>query len=167
MADTRVKDVAHTILSFLEDELAMAGIDVPARSYVSAGEVSHDFGGSNCADQLAVSWTGNFQGLPGQDNTNAPLRCAVPVTATFAIALLRCVPTLDTRGNPPSPTQLSDSGNQIMTDGMTLARVIIDGHLEESILETGCTLLALGAIEPYGPQGGVGGSVVGLMVSLV
>lgn len=167
MADQRLVQVANHVLAELVDRLTIAGIDVPTRRYIHAGEIAHDFAGQDCVEALVVSWGGTFQGQPGAEGGASPMRCAVPTTASYTIALLRCVPTMDSMGNPPSAAQLQDSGEEILTDGMALAVAIIDAQLDGDLVPIPCSLVGLGDVSPVGPQGGVGGSVAQIVVGLV
>lgn len=166
MADARLVTVANHILEVLAADLEAAGIDVPTRRYVTAGEVSHDFAGQRCAEQFAVSWALSFHGVPGNDFSQQAIKCAVPLSAGFTVNLLRCVPNLS-GGKPPTPEDLTASGNQIMLDAMTLPVVIVEAHLQQELVEIGCSLVSMGSVSAYGPQGDVGGTIVELIVGLI
>lgn len=165
--DSRLVSIANHIMAELVDRLSTAGISVPYRRYIHAGEIAHDFAGEECVEALVISWGGSFQGQPGSETSGTPMKCAVPLSAGFTVALLRCVPILDTRGDPPSQAALQDSGVDILTDAMTLPAVIVDAQLDGDLVPIGCSLVGLGDVSPIGPQGGVGGTTVNLLVSLV
>lgn len=168
--DPRLRDTANAILDNLVDALTAAGIDVPERRFVTTGDVAHDFAAQKCAEAFVITWDGNFQGVPGQgagNLTNAPINCAMPLTAQFTLALLRCVPVVKPSGQAPTAAELQASGEQLMLDAMTLPAVIIEEHLAGDLVPGGCTLLALGQMLPIGPLGGVGGVSVTLIVGLI
>lgn len=167
MADNRLVSIANHMLAEIVQRLTAAGIPVPTRRYIHAGEIAHDFAGGDCAEALVVSWGGSFQGQPGAESSGSPMKCAVPLSAGFTIALLRCVPTLNSHGDPPSADALQDAGVDILTDAMTLPAVIVDAQLDGELVPIGCSLVGLGDVSPIGPTGQVGGTVVNLLVSLV
>lgn len=168
--DTRLADTASELLDNLATALTNEGLDVPERQYVHAGQVSYDFTGRNCTDLFVVSWMISAQGEIGV-GIPPVIKCAVPMSARFDIHLIRCVPTLrQTAGKPifPSAEDLHASGEQIMTDAMTLAKVIV-AEATAKTLFSGKEFLTvgIGQVTPYGPQGGAGGTVVTLFANLV
>lgn len=167
MVDTRLVDIANYILAELTSRLTIAGIEVPERSYIHSGEIAHDFAGTDCVSAFVIAFGGMFQGQPGAESGSAPMKCAVPLTAGFTVALLRCVHTLDSSGSAPSESQLQDDGVMILRDSMTLPAVIVDAHLDGDLVPIGCALVGIGDVQPVGPQGGVGGTTVDLVVSLI
>lgn len=170
MADNRLVTVANELLVNIASGLEAEGIDVPQRRFIHSGDIAADFVGEKCADQFIVSWSGSFQGQPpiGSLPVGAPIKCAAPLSASFLVVLLRCVPTLDMRGQPPSAADLQASAEEILTDAMTLPVVIINEQLQQDLIESiGCSLLGIGDVSPFGPQGAVGGTVVQLMMALV
>lgn len=165
--DTRLVDTANHLMNEVVTRLGAEGIDVPGRRYVHVGDIAADFAGTNCTDHLIVAWVGTFHGLPGLELSGQPFQCMVPLTAGYTILLSRCVPILDSRGRPPGADELADSATAIMKDAMTLPKVLIDAHEAGDLVPEGCRLAGIGEIAPYGPQGGVGGHTVGLLVALV
>lgn len=171
MADSRLTDIAQTILDALISELEMAGITVPSRRYIHSGEVAHDFSSENCGEAFIVAWGGSSQGTVVEGQAagilSQVIKCATPMSARFVIVLLRCVPTIDDDGNPPSATSLQESGEQVLADAMTLPAVAIDAHLRNELTGIGCSLAGISQVAPIGPFGAVGGTAMELFVGLV
>jgi hypothetical protein len=171
--DLRLKNAGQDLLDNLAAELVSRGIDVPDdRRYIHSGVIAHDFAGEKCVEAFIVAWTGSSQGELGSptqptQGTPIPIRCSMPLNHTFAIAMLRCVPIVKQSGQPPSADDLQSSGEQILTDAMTLCAAIVDLEAAHSLITT-YEYAQAGIITttPIGPQGGVGGVVVQLAVSL-
>lgn len=172
MSDTRLIDTANSILDFLATKLATSGIDVPQRQYVHAGLIAHDFAGLKCADALIVSWLGTSQGQvgagAGSGIPQAPIKCAMPLSHQYVVSLLRCVPVLQENKAAPSPAALSASATEVMTDAMTMAKVLVEGQLNSGVLPPTQVfgLLGIGEAVPIGPLGGVGGTQMSIWVTL-
>lgn len=170
MADTRLADVAEELLAKLVDLLTAAGIDVPERAFVNAGASAHDFVGANCVDQLILSWNLLSQGEIGVGAPAGAIRCSMPLACSLTIELLRCVPTfVQTAGGKvkaPSESELHDAGVRIMTDAMTLADVVVGAATKKTLFADEFTTVAIGQLNSFGPQGGVGGTVMTLFVNL-
>lgn len=167
MADTRLKDVAHSLFDNIISGLESEGVDVPTRRYTHNGNWAADLAGEDCASAFIVAWTGLLPGLPPAEVAGTAIKCSVPLTASYQIVLLRCVPIVDARGNAPTPTQLIASGDEIQLDGMTLPRVVVDKQLQGALTDIQCGLVGIIGVNPYGPEGGVGGTIVDILVSLV
>lgn len=169
--DVRLTDVAQTLLDNLATRLASDGVSIPTRQYVHSGLIAHDFAGQKCVDAFIVSWTGSSQGDLGSSfqGQPIPIRCSMPLNHTFAVALLRCVPTIKTGGSAPSANELQASGESILDDAMTICAAIVDLANEDELLPQYKDRNAVAIISstPIGPQGGVGGAVVQFAVSLV
>jgi hypothetical protein len=169
--DTRLSDAGHQLLDNLAAELTTRGLDVPDdRRYVHAGIVAHDFAGESCAEAFVVSWVGSSGGElgSGQQGAIVPIRCSMPLNHTFLIAILRCVPVVRADLRPPTQAALDDAGTTILTDAMTMSAAIVDLG-GEGLFDSPQFMHAqvgIANVSPIGPQGGVGGSVVQLVVSL-
>lgn len=170
--DARLTTAANDLLDNLTAALTTAGINVPTRSYVHAGQIAHDFAGANCADAFIVAWDLNAQGQVSVPAVPGFIKCSMPLAAQFTIALLRCVPVFKTGagGKPLAPTEgeLQASGEQIMDDAMTLCATIVDLAAARTLLSAGeSNTIGIGSVAAYGPQGGVGGTIVTLFATLL
>lgn len=149
---TRLHDFATDILTAVEDAFADAGVALPARRYVHHGAVAYD------CDQLVVALERFALGLPGAED-QTPIRCAVARTAIFAVHLLRCVPSSSGSGTAPTPESLDASSLELMVDAWLLLTGVLATY-GAGELSTRCDSLAIIGLDPYGPQGGYGGSVL-------
>lgn len=166
--DSRLRDAAQEILDNLAADLTVRGIDVPERQFITTGDVAHDFEGQRCAEAFVVTWNGTFQGIVSQETGNlsdAPILCSMPLTAQFTIALLRCVPIVKASGQAPTAAELQASGETLMLDAMTLPVSVVDLQGEGNLV-TDADLLGITAVQPIGPDGGVGGVALSLVVTL-
>lgn len=168
--DTRLADGAHHILDTLVAQLTLAGVDVPERRYVHTGEIAHDLVGEKCAEAFIVSWDAGFQGQIGFTGTGFPestIRCAMPMSVAFTVALLRCVPTLRSGAKFPSQDDLDAAGTSLMEDAWTIASVIVDSTLNGALTTDHLLEFAIAGMAAVGPQGGVGGVAVNLFANIL
>lgn len=166
--DTRLRNAAQQLLARVAADLTARGIDVPTRRFITTGEIVHDFAGSECSEAFIVTWNGTFQGIVSQETGNlsdAPILCAMPLTAQFTIALLRCVPVVKASGQAPTAADLQTSGVALMLDAMTLPVSVVDLQGKGELVDR-ADLLGISAVQPIGPEGGVGGVALSLVVTL-
>lgn len=169
LPDGRLYTIGKSILDVLSTQLAAAGIDVPERRYVHSGQVAIDFAGTNCAEEFVVTFLQMYSGEPGVggQTISKPVSGGVPLTAVYGVILTRCVPVQNARGIPPDHNDLDASGSQILHDTMSIAHIIADQERMRTLVPDPASLVGFGIVTPYGPEGGVGGSVTQLYVSLV
>lgn len=169
-ADTRLVDIASSLLANLADGLDAEGVAVPSRQYIHSGEVAYDFDGDNCAEQLVVTFTGILQG-PGSSTGYIPgsiIKCAVPLIAQFDVHLVRCVPNINDESiEAPTAQELTDAAVVLLHDSMTLPAVAISKELAGELTEQRCSLKGIGNVAPIGPAGAAGGTVLSIFVELV
>lgn len=129
-----------------------------------------DFTEENCADAFIVTFQGFLQGQQSAQTTNPipglVIKCAVPLVAQFDVILLRCVPSLATGQIAPSAAQLNDAGTDLLTDAMTLTKILIDDGLAGDLISGPCSIQAIGSVLPLGPDGGVGGNLINFFVEM-
>lgn len=167
--DTRILDIATSLLDNLVAGLTDEGIDVPSRQYIHSGEIAYDFVDDDCSEAFVVSFQGILQGtgattaayIPG-----TPIKCAVPLVAQYIVVLLRCVPVITDDGPPPTPADLTAAAQEILTDSMTLPNVAINKDLQGALTEQMCNLKGMGDVVAIGPNGGIGGTQLTLYVEL-
>lgn len=159
MAATDLADLADSILAAVEARHADAGIGLPNRRYTHTGEVAYD------CEQLVVTLTGVFAGLPASPH-NDPVNPVAPISASFEIHVVRCVPTLDQQGNPPSVDRLNASAQEIATDHYVLARGILTSARTGEYGDH-CQAVTIDRVGPADPQGGYGGTIATISVGIV
>lgn len=166
--DSRLRDAAQQLLDNIAADLTTRGIDVPDRQFITSGAIAHDFAGAKCSESFVVAWGGMFPGIVNQGGgnlSNAPILCAMPLSAQFTIALLRCVPVVKASGQAPTAAELQESGEQLLLDSMTLPVSVIDLQTDGTLIDD-ADLLGITSIQPIGPQGGVGGVTLTLVATL-
>lgn len=148
--------VAGDILAAISDAFAMANpaVSLPDRQYVTTGGVAWDIG-TGCDEQLVVTITRIFGGLPGVEQGFGS-RCDVPNTAEFHAQLVRCVPPMGSDGSAPSSAALDASGERLAVDGWLLAHAV-PRFFKCGALLSRCDSLVNGPVVAVGPQGGVAG----------
>lgn len=168
--DDRLVTIASELVTNLSDGLTNAGLTVPSRAYIHSGNWVADFTEENCADAFIVSFQGFLQGQQSSASTNPlpglVIKCAVPLVAQFDVILLRCVPSLTTDAVMPSTAALNQAGTDLLIDAMTLTKILIDDGLAGDLISGPCSIKAIGAVLPVGPEGGVGGNLVNFYVEM-
>ena len=149
MHNNHLAELAQTLLDVTVARFTAAGLDVPERQYIHAGEVAFD------CPQLVVSFNRVYHGLPAAE-VSGEVPCAVFRTAEFQITLNRCVPIFEDDGDPPDPSDLTAAGIEGMVDAWVLQQSLIEAYREGELQEI-CFNLAVGSVVAIGPEGGVGG----------
>lgn len=168
MADTRLVDAGQHILDTLVDGLTAEGIVVPERRFLHTGEIAYDFVGTNCGEAFIVSWAAAFQGGLGEGGEGVnPIRCSMPLSAQFTIALLRCVPTVNSQGKAPTAEALDASGENLMIEAWTLNKVIVEKAVDKTLIQLPIVDAAIGGSLPVGPDAALGGVTVQLFVGIL
>lgn len=148
MANSEIADLADALLAAAVSAYSDAGVTAPDRRYIHAGQVAFD------CEQLVVSTTRVFRGrprLPAAD-VNRP---GDLWSVEFTLNLLRPVPTLTDRGQPPSTAKLQQAGTDLSVDARVLSLGMVP-KLKAAPFD-GCDLVAAGDLIPVGPEGGFGG----------
>lgn len=84
--------------------------------------------------------------------------------AVLSIAILRCVPTIDDNGTPPTPAEHEDAASIILRDERGLRAAILSAYHAGEL--GGCNGLALEAWAAQSDQGGVAGGQIRIRVLL-
>lgn len=151
-------DIATQALDAVVSRFAAEAVALPDRRYVTAGEVALD------CDQVVVEIVRVFTGLPGGEITE-PVSCAVPRSAEMNIWLIRCVPGMSEDGSAPSASALSDSGEELLTDGWILTWGLLQEYRDGNFLSQ-CDKLVIGNLTSVGPEGGFGGWALNIQADL-
>jgi hypothetical protein len=166
MADERLVVAANHIYDTLIGELQAEGIPVPERRFVHVGLIAHDYAGTDCAEFFTLSWTNTFQGHLG-GATEQAIRCTMPLTAQFTVALIRCAPTLSRSGKAPTEAQLHTFAETLMRDAWTLPAVVISSTVQGTLRQNRIDLVGIAGVQSFGPQGGVAGTELTMLATIL
>lgn len=146
------------MLTAIEEVFDDAGVELPDRRYVCDGDVAFD------CEQGVVQITRVFSGTPGAEELS-PLQCGLPQAAELDIWLIRCVPTIDDHGNPPTQEQIAASSEIIMADGELLRFGLMLKRKAGELLDPHVPV-AWGEMRGVGPQGGFAGWLQRLVIEV-
>jgi hypothetical protein len=163
MSDDRIAATSQALLDSVAIALSTEGLTVPSRRFTTTGSVALDLFTDDCNELFVVTWVR----MEPEGGIGQVVKCAMPFIGRFVIGLFRCVPTLDDNGSAPTITDLSTSGEELATDAMTLAKVLVDGHLAGTLLPGRFGVVGIGDISAYGPSGGLGGVQATVFVELL
>ena len=148
MADhTRLADLADDLLAAVVDAADVHEVDLPERRIIADGAVAWD------CPLVAVALPQISRGTVTADAATAH-RPSDTYVAQFAVWLLRSVPGMDKRGDPPPAADVTASGHQLLEDGWLLS-VGLRPALRK--LGKACPALAAGTLTAQGPEGGLAG----------
>lgn len=109
--------IAHDALDAVKEQLAEGLGGVPARSCVVPGAIAWDE--CDTCGQLAIAAQRIFPttNFPTEDNTSSS-QCgsAAFLGIDFTVQIIRCAPTIDESGNPPSCDALDRCAKIVMQD---------------------------------------------------
>lgn len=147
---------ADDVLAALVAGYVAQGVDLPDRQLVTPGLPAWD------CDMLAVQVEREFSysGSVAQEVIE-PLTEAVAFAmrgAQLGITLLRCVPTSDEDGNPPTAASEQAAAELILTDSQRMLNVLVAAVRAGDI--GGCNSVAFMEWVSQGPQGGLGGGLL-------
>lgn len=157
----RIWLLAQELRDVISHGYAVAGVDLPERQFVSPGLPAWD------CEILAVQLERTF-GIAGNLATEL-IEPQLPAVghamrgATFAIWLIRCVPTIHDDGTNvqiPSVTEEEAAAKIIYSDVQLLLNVIVAAQRAGEL--PGCSGLAFEVWQTVGPQGGLSGGYLRL-----
>jgi hypothetical protein len=158
-----LRPVAQGLLAVVVDHYADAGVALPERRVIvpgAPGVVAWDceqvtLALANIATQSGV---GNRISLVPQ--TGGPASVGLARLATWAIQVVRCTPTSDDDGNPPSADKLDEAAAMALDDAGLLSQCLVElASLTPGTrpwLPIGAVINA-GQVTPLGPEGGFQG----------
>jgi hypothetical protein len=94
-------------------------MNLPDRRYWTLQQPAAD------CEQLVVWFNQAYMGTPG-DEASIPQRCNGPRSAALSIQVIRCIPTVDSRGRPPSAEQIQRGSEQLAMDAWLLLDIAND-----------------------------------------
>jgi hypothetical protein len=133
-----------------------AAVNLPARRVRTVGEDPV----LEC-NMVVVTATGLREGLVEGEPPQSP--CSSSIVATFKIAVARCYPTGDARGNPPGPDQIAAASDEAAVDAYLLMKTACmfdmwgaDMHAKGQLHESAMGGMGVEASVSFeGPEGGV------------
>jgi hypothetical protein len=155
---TSTFDVASDVLEALVALYAAQRAALPTRRFVYPGPFSSVPLPPGC-EQAIVSVESWSRGDPGTPR-ESPAFCFSPYTATLTVAVIRCVPTVDTDG-VPIPTEWEAAAATILADGDLLWR-----HGDQLPTLSNCSLEIATPVSTLVPRGSLGGVTLRLLVDL-
>jgi len=160
------KQLALDLMAYIVDFWSNAtdAEPLPERQVIAAGEVQ--LIAQDCA-QLVLSLTGIDMDVPG--SSPGPMQVEQLITnslrhALFTVQLMRCAPTSDDDGEPPTQEQITACGLTAIRDAGLLSQALfqwcssITTAGNTGVLHFGGGILATGGVViPTGPNGGLVG----------
>jgi hypothetical protein len=148
-------ETAAAILDHYTGALAAAGSDPFDEAFVADGVVAFD----GCS-RLVVEHEAARVGTPGNPVVAARVHAGLPLAHGFRVWVLRCVPVPDDQGNPPTASDITASAAGLLAERDRIIAATYD--LADALGP--CTTVALVDVSGVGPEGGVGGTSVGIAV---
>jgi len=158
----RIWDLAGDVLAAIESGFASDDVSLPTRRYRTYGVPAID------CEELVVALEASLgtEGAVNQEVTEPLL--AKPGHAMrsvrFAVWLLRCHPTVQDDGNPPTVTAEEEAAELVMQDAQRLLNVIVAAQRAGDL--PACGGLAFEQWTAITPNGGIGGGVLRLRMML-
>jgi hypothetical protein len=103
-----VGNLALHILDVVNETFAAADVALPSIQTITLGGQGST---AHLCEQVSVSVEEMYSGTPG-DQAQEPVRCNAPQSASFAVELVRCVPTGAVRGRSTPLPAGEDSAKQ-------------------------------------------------------
>lgn len=157
-------EVAERFLDCACDALALTTCGCPTCRCVLAGAVAWD----HCCDggQLYASVERVYPSDPFPENMTEPAPCGVQLAADLVIGILRCAPTQDNSGKPPSCEKQSAFAAMVFEDAYAIQNAIT--CCLAALLGEPCWLRSYVVRDQIfvGPEGGCGGSELRFTVTL-
>jgi hypothetical protein len=157
-----LNELLQTVFDQAVTRLQLLGVQLPDRQYISGGSaLAYD------SDQFTVNLNRVSGGRPVAEDTLQfnPFRTYF---AEVQVTLLRRAPMIGTRGALPSVTDEETSAAQQLADMMNLSQVMGDMAADGTLCNGYRGIpVAVGPTTPYGPEGGLVGSLVVVSVQVV
>lgn len=101
------------ILDVVVQTFAQAGVSLPERRFVTAGQTAHD------CEQVSVSFVQLNLGVPG-DPGNEAVRCDGPRSVLVSVEVVRCIPTANARTGTVSVDAIDAASEMQLVDAWLL-----------------------------------------------
>lgn len=155
----RLYGVARQVLDTVSAGLTAAGAEAPARQYVADGNlVAWD------CEQLVVAVASTYSHQGDVASEFAGVMAMVPRAADLEVWLVRCCPTPDDDGEPPSADDIDASAAVVLADPMVIVECLWKAYEAGDLAS--CKGLVFRRWQAVGPSGGLTGGVMRLSVNL-
>jgi hypothetical protein len=149
MTENHVGNLAVHILDTVNDTFAAAGVALPSIQMITLGGQGAT---AQLCEQVSVSVEEMYSGTPG-DQAQEPVRCDAPKSASFAVELVRCLPTGITRGRSTPLPAGEDASKQteVALERMLDMQLLMDAGMNACAgtwFETG--IVTISAAPPQG-----------------
>ena len=149
--DPVARVAAHILDCALAQIEAVCALPPPGRVFLAPGlDVPHD----DCCEGGGQLWVRVIDQVPYRPSTRTLDRCGSGMkTVRFGVGTVRCVHSLDARGNPPSAGTASDDAIELWQDANAVEQAFY------CCLSLDADLLgkSLDRYDPIGPLGGCAG----------
>lgn len=121
MLSQSTEDIGQWLLATTHQALDECGREPVNRAYVAAGEIAWD----DCCGMLVVAPERVYHSdtFP-QEATTQELCAERVISIEFVVLLVRCVPTVDSRGNAPSAADLQAAYSDLLGDAAVIYNAI-------------------------------------------
>lgn len=155
-------NIANDLLDAVTSHYTSKGVGLPLRQYVANGPPVYD------CEQLTVfcERTAGYEEDPAAaiSRHHAGMPGWAMRAGYYAIGLVRCAPTIDDQGKPPSVDRESGSAQEIMRDAGLMLNGLITAY--RTGLLPGCTSLSFLQWDCPGAQGGYASGILHVAVGL-
>lgn len=152
---------AARLMRAVLDTYRDAGVALPERQYLAPGPLAAWDG-----EHLAVTVSGVLPGT--SDATSRPgalpgrgVGSMTTPRATYDARMLRCIPTLNDHGDPPTAEELTECSETLLRD----LGLLLDAAYAWSASEAPGIVVTVGQATPLGPEGALAGYAVHCTVS--
>lgn len=149
MAENIVGNLALHILETVNTTFAAENVDLPSVQMLTLGGLGAT---AHLCEQLSVSVEEMYSGTPG-NQAQEPVKCNEPQSVSFAVELVRCVPTGTTRGRSTPLPSGEDATQQtnVALERMLDMKLLMDAGMNACAgtwFETG--IVTISAAPPQG-----------------
>lgn len=134
-----------------------AGVPLPERRYWTLSQPAAD------CEQVTVSFVQAYLGPPG-DEAMRPQNCNSPRSAAVDVQIVRCIPTVGSRGRAPEPKAIQSASEQLAVDAYLLLDIAADLDTWDPVGAPGIGVIA--TLDANEPQGGFQGVTLHLTAAI-
>jgi hypothetical protein len=153
--------LSQDLLQLVQDQLTAQGVTIPDRVYCAPGaDLVFD------CEQMTVHLSRIISNFQGNDSPYPAPHAIRRKSAEFYVTLVRCVPTMEEDGEPPSPAGLTTSAGVIMNDAMALRVALETIDAQHSLVPRNIPT-TVGQLNTIGPLGALAATQIVYTVEVV